>query len=186
MMKAIDAEGGMGSARKASRRGFPSAKQAAWPGGAVLLALALAACSGAAGNGASGVTAATNAVRPAVAAPSQLVGLWHQASPPCASGAPPPATVEELEFEAGGRFLVTFVPFETYHDYWGPYRYDAATGALTMTAETGNAIPADLDLEGRATLAPNGELVVEGIYFGSPHGAGPAARDCILRFTRRR
>ena len=156
----------------------------------MLLALALAACGGAAGNekapGATGNSGTlANETRPA-AAPSPLVGLWYQTNPPCASGTPAPARVEELEFEPGGRALVTFGAFETYHDYWGPYRYDAASGALSMTAEQGNSIPADVDLDGRATIAPNGELVLEGISFGTPPGAGREAGDCTLRFMRRR
>lgn len=154
---------------------------------AALPALALAACSGAAGNEKGPATGGTE-TRPAnvsqAATVSPLTGLWHQTGATCASGAA--ESVEELEFEAGGRFLVTFVPFETYHDYWGPYRFDAATGALAMTVERGNSIPTDLDLEGRATLAANGELAIEGIDFGTPHGATPKARTCTLRFTRRR
>jgi hypothetical protein len=170
MMKAIDTEGGMGGSRRAIRPAIPHAKQAA------ALTLALAACGGAAGNGGNGPAATV----------SPLVGLWHQTSAPCATGTPAPAPVEELEFEAGGLFLVTFVPFETYHDYWGPYRFDPASGALMMHAETGNAIPANLDLEGRASFAPNGELVIEGMFFGRHSNAGTERRDCTLRFTRRR
>ena len=154
------------------------------------LTLALAACSSAAGNekGAGAErngTMAANAAAPAAASTSPLTGLWAQTSPPCATGTPPPAKVEELEFEPGGRALVTFGAFETYHDYWGPYSYDPASGALRLTAERGNAIPRDVDLDGRATIAPNGELVLEGISFGTPAGAGREARDCTLRFTRR-
>ena len=152
--------------------------------------LALAACAGAAGNGTGppageNKSAPANVARPA-AAPSPLTGLWHQSNAACPGGGQPPAPVEELEFEAGGRALVTFVPFETYHDYWGPYRYDEATGALAMTVERGNAIPPDLDLEGRATLAPDGELVIEGIGFGTPRGEARGAPGCTLRFVRRR
>ena len=158
---------------------------------AALLSLALTACSGAAGNdrgpqAGTNDSAAANAARSAAAASTtMLTGLWTQTNAPCATGTPAPAKVEELEFEPGGRALVTFGAFETYHDYWGPYRYDAASGALRITVERGNAIPADVDLDGRATIAPNGELVLEGISFGTPPNAGREARDCRLRFTRR-
>ena len=153
-----------------------------------LLTLALAACGGATGNdkGAQAGENGTANMTQTVAAPSPLVGLWYQTNPPCATGTPPPARIEELEFEPGGRALVTFGAFETYHDYWGPYRYDAATGALSMTVERGNSVPADLDLEGRASITPTGELVISGISFGTPPGAGPETRTCILRFARRR
>jgi hypothetical protein len=124
--------------------------------------------------------------RSRTAAASPLTGLWHQTGAACPSGGRAPASVEELEFEPGGRALVTFVPFETYHDYWGPYRYDAATGALAITAERGNSIPPDLDLDGRATLAPNGALVIENMYFGAVRGEPAGARNCTLTFIRRR
>jgi len=155
-----------------------------------LLALALAACGGAVGNerGAppgNGAQPAGNGAA-AAATTTPLTGLWTQTNPPCATGTPPPARIEELEFEPGGRALVTFGAFETYHDYWGRYRYDPATGALRITVERGNAIPNDVDLDGRATIAPNGELVLEGISFGTPNGSGAETRNCTLRFTRRR
>jgi hypothetical protein len=157
---------------------------------AAALSMALAACAGAAGNNGTAPPADGNQAGPAnatrAAATTPLTGLWHQSNSACPGGGRPPASVEELEFEAGGRALVTFVPFETYHDYWGPYRYDAATGALTMTVERGNSIPPDLDLQGRATLAPNGELVIEDMYFGAVHGERAGARNCTLHFIRRR
>lgn len=156
------------------------------------LTLALAACGGAAGNdreprigGPGGASAnMTNATQ--AVAPSPLVGLWSQTNQPCATGTRAPAKVEELEFEPGGRALVTFGAFETYHDYWGPYRYDPATGALRITVERGNSIPEDVDLDGRATIATNGELVLQGISFGTPSGAGRETPNCTLRFIRRR
>jgi len=156
---------------------------------AAALCLALAACGGAtAGNNETGPPSGNQGV-PAntqAAATTPLTGLWHQTGATCPGGGRAPASVEELEFEPGGRALVTFVPFETYHDYWGPYRYDAATGALAINVERGNNIPPGLDLEGRATLAPNGELAIEGMYFGAVHGEPAGARNCTLRFIRRR
>jgi hypothetical protein len=80
--------------------------------------------------------------------------------------------VRELEFSAEGRFAVTFFPFETYKDYWGTYRFDPATGALSMTVEDGNNRPDALDLEGTARLSADG-LVLEGLYLGHPRGGGP-------------
>ena len=49
--------------------------------------------------------------------------------------------IGELEFTAGGGFSVTFQPFESYKDYWGGYRLDQATGALSLTVTGGNMTP---------------------------------------------
>ena len=89
----------------------------------------------------------------------------------CASGEP----VRELVFTSEGGFAVTFLPFETYKDYWGRYTFDPASGALVMTVAGGNHVPAGLDLEGRASLGADGSLVLEGIYLGNRQGIGPGA-----------
>ena len=152
--------------------------------------MALTACGTGPGNESSPPPGDNRAKATADAQPpntvSPLIGLWHQTSAPCARGTPAPRRVEELEFQAGGRFLISFGAFEVYRDYWGQYRHDPASGTLHMQVERGNVVPADLDLEGRATRAPNGELVLEGISFGTPPGSGPEARTCVLRFSRRR
>lgn len=158
---------------------------------AAALCLTLGACGGAAaGNDAAGPPASGNRPVPAMpaqaAAATPLTGLWHQSGAACPGGGRAPAAVEELEFEPGGRALVTFVPFETYHDYWGRYRFDAATGALAIEVERGKNVPPGLDLEGRARLGPDGELAIEGMYFGAVHGEPAGARNCTLTFTRRR
>ena len=54
-----------------------------------------------------------------------------------------------------------------------------------MTAESGNSIPADVDLDGRASITPDGELVLSGISFGTPAGSGRETPGCTLRFTLR-
>jgi hypothetical protein len=93
--------------------------------------------------------------------------------------------VGELEFTADGHFSVTYQPFETYRDYWGTYRLDPATGALSMVAEGGNDRPGGLDLEGKAGFAADGKLVLEGMYLGQPGSSGgppPPARGCRYTF----
>lgn len=98
-----------------------------------------------------------------------LTGLRGQQS---AEGCEQAEPVRELEFAPGNRFSVTFTPFETYKDYWGTYTYDPATGALAMQVVGGNTVPPGLDLDGRATLRPDGRLVLEGMFLGSPRGGG--------------
>lgn len=75
--------------------------------------------------------------------------------------------VRELVFAPGNRFSITFTPFETYKDYWGSYRFDPASGALSLSVEGGNNIPPGLDLEGRAQLDAGGRLILDGFYLGS-------------------
>jgi hypothetical protein len=77
-----------------------------------------------------------------------------------------PGKVGELEFSPGNRFAVTFVPFETYQDYWGTYEFDSASGRLTLKVEGGNFVPPGLDLEGQADLS-SGRLVLREMFLGS-------------------
>ena len=88
------------------------------------------------------------------------------------------AKIGEIEFTESGHFSVTYNPFETYRDYWGTYSFDPATGAVAMKVEGGNYQPAGLDLEGIASFAPDGALVLDGVYLGQPSsvpGAGPCS-----------
>ena len=84
-----------------------------------------------------------------------LTGLWRQVEIDCA-GPQPSEPVRELEFRAPGRFWVTFLPFETYRDYWGEVDFDPAAGRLSLTVEGGNSEPENAILSGpadyRATL----------------------------------
>jgi hypothetical protein len=78
--------------------------------------------------------------------------------------------VRELEFRPENRFSVTFMPFETYQDYWGSYSFDPATKRLKLTVEGGNFVPPSLDLEGEAELS-EGRLRLKDIFLGSRDGA---------------
>lgn len=89
--------------------------------------------------------------------------------------------VRELEFSAGNRFSVTFLPFETYKDYWGTYSFDAASGRLVMTVSGGNFVPAGLDLEGTARV-DGGRLILEGMYLGSREPSAVPAGGCRYSF----
>ncbi|MFW6412869.1 MAG: hypothetical protein ACOC0V_01915 [Oceanicaulis sp.] len=98
-----------------------------------------------------------------------LVGTWSQDAEACAAlGAEP---VRELVFQPGGRFAVTWTPFETYEDYWGDYAFERETGALTLSPERGNSIPGDVR-SGAARLSEDGRmLTLETASFGSRRGA---------------
>lgn len=78
--------------------------------------------------------------------------------------------VRELEFRPENRFSVTFLPFETYQDYWGTYSFDPLTKRLHLKVEGGNFVPPNLDLEGEAELV-EGRLRLKGLFLGSRDGA---------------
>ncbi|HEY0111685.1 MAG TPA: hypothetical protein VGB59_00890 [Allosphingosinicella sp.] len=87
--------------------------------------------------------------------------------------------VRELEFTPGNGFSVTFMPFETYKDYWGTYSFDPATRRILLTVKGGNFTPPGLDLDGEAELS-GGKLVLKDLYLGSRNGA--PQRDCVYTF----
>lgn len=117
--------------------------------------------------GAQSVAGELNVYRPEAA---PLVGLWRQSEAECGERKP----IAELVFSADGRYSVTWIPFETYKDYWGRFRYEAATGALELTVEGGNYMPADV---ASGAIALKGDaFTAEGASFGSPaNGPGCAA-----------
>jgi hypothetical protein len=98
--------------------------------------------------------------------------LTGRRSQKAVEGCPGLDPIGELEFTADGRFAVTWQPFETYQDYWGTYRLDPGTGALSMTVDGGNNKPGGLDLEGKVRITPGGALVLEDMYLGQPSGRG--------------
>jgi hypothetical protein len=111
--------------------------------------------------------------------------LTGRRSQKAVEGCPGLDPIGELEFTADGHFAVTWQPFETYHDYWGTYRLDPGTGALSMTVDGGNNIPAGLDLEGKVRITPDGALVLEDMYLGQPSGRDgfpPAPAACRYTF----
>ena len=87
--------------------------------------------------------------------------------------------VRELEFKPENRFSVTFVPFETYQDYWGTYAYDPVSGRLRLKVEGGNFVPPNLDPEGVAERV-EGRLRLKDMFLGSRDG-GPRS-GCTYDF----
>jgi hypothetical protein len=96
-----------------------------------------------------------------------LTGRYGQRSLEGCSATEP---VRELEFQPENRYSVTFMPFETYRDYWGAYSFDPATKRLRLTVEGGNFVPPNLDLEGEAELT-EGRLRLKDLFLGSREGA---------------
>jgi hypothetical protein len=93
----------------------------------------------------------------------KIVGTWRQSDAECGPAQP----VRELIFEADGRYSVTWLPFETYRDYWGRYHYDPRAMRLSLTVEGGNYNPPDRALSGEARVA-DGALTLRGISLGTP------------------
>ncbi|MBA2445846.1 MAG: hypothetical protein H0V49_11015 [Nocardioidaceae bacterium] len=122
-----------------------------------------------------------------------LVGLWREeAQVACGTRAEsdPTLAIEELNFDADGTFAVTWVPFESYVDYWGTYTFDLERGTLELTVTGGNHIPPDVDGEGRFTVDATRRLNLTDIWLGaSPQrdpgtpsaSSGPA--NCGHRFA---
>ena len=106
-----------------------------------------------------------------------LTGTRSQRSAEGCEAADP---VRELVFRPQNRFAVTFLPFETYQDYWGTYEFDSVTGRLVLKVEGGNSIPPGLDLEGKAGLE-SGRLTLSEMFLGSKNGFVPA-RSCTYVF----
>ena len=128
-------------------------------------------------------------VRVADPQPSPIVGTWRQVGPAECGGAAVASdtmAIQELIIRPTGQFSVTWLPFETYKDYWGRYEYDRATGRLAMRAEGGNRVPPGIDLDGRATVE-DGRLVMRDIWLGRPSGPSDAPAggpSCSISFAR--
>ena len=113
-----------------------------------------------------------------------LIGTWREVSQiDCATGEEVPVErpIGELRFRADGRVSVTWVPFETYVDYWSRYRL-TESGDLSLSTEGGNFLPQDVDLEGRFTIDESGDLLLQEMWLGSHLDSGTPT--CGHRFTR--
>jgi hypothetical protein len=111
-----------------------------------------------------------------------LRGTWRQTNSTCLNGLMP-TPIQELVFDAMGRFSVTWTPFEVYRDYWGAYRFDPAVKSFGAEVESGNNRPANLDLAGTASVVGD-ELILEDVWLGDPAQMAAGAGRCTYRFVR--
>ena len=89
------------------------------------------------------------------------------------------ADAAELVFKADGHYSVTWVPFETYKDYWGQWRYDRSDGSLQLSVDGGNYIPPDRVSSGRIEI--RGDILdLAATSLGSPRDG----RRCAAPFHR--
>jgi hypothetical protein len=93
----------------------------------------------------------------------QIVGTWRQTDAECGLAQP----IRELIFEADGRYSVTWLPFETYKDYWGRYQYDPRAHTLSLTVEGANYRPPERALSGEARVEDR-TLTLRGLSLGAP------------------
>jgi hypothetical protein len=113
-----------------------------------------------------------------------LFGTWRQQSANCPPHhGRPYDLVGELAFGGGGRFSMTWSPFESFVDYLGSYDYDPRSHRLKMAVDGGDTTPKHARLEGLAVRKANGALELRGISFGeSPMPAAPPS--CVLTFVQ--
>jgi hypothetical protein len=116
-----------------------------------------------------------------------LVDIWWREEAQFACGTQqqvaPEHPIGELRFRADGSFDVTWVPFETYRDYWGTYTYDPQRGTLSLTIARGNYVPADVDGNGLFSIDEQGRLILTDMWLGSRRDSKIPA-NCGHRFTR--
>lgn len=100
-----------------------------------------------------------------------ITGYWREESKQC-NGETPQAPVNEFEIRDIGEFSITYYPFESYRDFWGKYDFDANSSALAMRIDGGNRVPTSATLSGKASLTPEGKLVLDGFFLSQPESSG--------------
>jgi hypothetical protein len=118
-------------------------------------------------------------------AANPLAGVWRERPGPCRDlpGGADATRIEEFVIKST-TFSVTWQPFESYHDYTGEYRFDTATGTLSMTASGGAYLPPDAKLNGTARITPEGLLEVRGVDFGTPRSGTAHPAGCAVIFEK--
>jgi hypothetical protein len=133
--------------------------------------------------------------------PLMEVRAWHQtAEIPCDGSSDRPVVdgIQELLFDASGRYSVAWHPFESYKDFWGPYAMNVKTRKVTFRALGGNLVPKDIQGDGtfrvvrlRSSVSQvdgsrihDMQLRLNGIYFGT-FGRARRHKPCGLVFAGR-
>jgi hypothetical protein len=107
-----------------------------------------------------------------------LVGFWREKSRSdceAQNGTTPLLPIRELEFRAKGWFSVTWMPFETYRDYWGSYTADDSSGMLMLKIDQGNYVPEPFRGSGKFKFTEKSTLELTGVYLGWKNTSGQAA-----------
>jgi hypothetical protein len=116
-----------------------------------------------------------------------FVGYWQEvAQLSCAddSEVSPEFAIQELVFAADGSFAVTWMPFESYVDYWGDYEFNLDEGTLELEATGSIQMPDDVDGRGSFEIDANGDLMLTEIWLGTSQWAEDGTVNCGHRFAR--
>ena len=99
-------------------------------------------------------------------AQNPLVGAWKEVNQPNCGA---PDLIEELEFLAGGRFNVTWHPFEFNVDYYGNYSFDLDERSLTfLDVQESSNLPTDLEVSaGAFYIDDQSRLILEDMHLGN-------------------
>ena len=108
-----------------------------------------------------------------------LVGLWREQET---------GNVNELIFQADGRFTVTWFPFEVYKDYWGDYTFELGSpksGSIELHMTGGNRSDiVGFQGSGAFAIDRDGILSLNGVYLGKyDSDTGPTV-NCGHRFAK--
>lgn len=117
-----------------------------------------------------------------------LQGSWTQVSEIACDGLgdrPPRTTMQELRFRNDGTFTATWLPFETYKDYWGFYTFNNPQGRMSLGIRAGNYVPPTFEGDGSFTITEDETqryLRLTGLSLGR-HRSDKEGTDCGAVFV---
>ena len=114
-------------------------------------------------------------------------GCWKEiAYIDCESGeqVAPFYPIGELRLVSDGELTVTWVPFESYIDYFGTYQVDEINGTIRIDAEERNYLPSDIDGEGRYAVTVEENLLLRDMWLGSAQSQKTEMIPCGQVFER--
>jgi hypothetical protein len=122
-----------------------------------------------------------------------LVGTWRQtAELDCFSSLPPGTPglewqpvqpIQELFFSADGTYSVTWVPFEVYRDYAGPYTFNLDRKTIILGQQYSNASVTNFRAQGQFEIRPTDppQLVLKGMWLGKSPAIGEGCGAVFVR-----